>query len=201
MKKTTTSEALLESKHIQEIVGSAVGGTSVGETIKNKIVAGYLSIAMQHHSSIIFLIEKNLQSSAAALLRPLVEAFYRGAWFALVAKDSQAEAFNNSNDSFKLKNTYKLARDIDRQNGDNETFHIAYKRNSKVLHGFTHGGIEQITRQFNDDTSLVVPSFNDEELIEILINSNVNLAMILFVFAININNSKLKEIAEEIIKN
>lgn len=199
MKRVTTiSAALLEAKQVEESIGQALSDFTIGKSIKDKISAGYLSIAIQHHSSIINLVEKELPSSAAALLRPLLEACYRGIWFSWIANDNQANAFNKNDGSFELKQTYKLAKDIDRKI-QSDTFHKIYEKNSTTLHGFTHGGIEQVTRQFSQDHMLVTPSFKEGELIEILVSSNANLAMALLAFAKNMDNQELEEIATKIL--
>lgn len=194
--KKSKANALQEAKQVEKSIEEALQSVQTGESTKDMIVAGYLSLAMQHHSSIILLIENNLPSSAVALKRPLVEATYRGTWFALIAKNKQAEDFNAGD--FTLKKTYKLAKDIDREiKGD--SFHYVYEQNSPILHAMTHGGIEQISRQFSKDAKLVIPTFEDEELIEIINASNMNLLMMLLAFGVNIDDSEIMLFARKLI--
>ena len=63
----------------------------------------------------------------------------------------------------------------------------------------THGGIEQIGRQFSEDGTEIKPTFSDPELLELLQSSNTHLAMTLLGFSYTSNNDKLSEIAQSLI--
>lgn len=192
----TLVEALQKAKDTKQTIELSLSGIHTGTTTKDLIVASYLALAKQHHSSIIFLIENNLHSSAAALSRPLLEACYRGTWVQLVADDEECEKINTK--EYKWKQTWQLAKGVDEvlKSG---TFHNIYKNNSLSLHGFTHGGLEQISRQINSKHKIMQPTFTDGELIELLISSNGQLAMTLLSFAVNIDNTDLANIAKKLI--
>ncbi len=196
--KTTEEilDALEKAKGIKKSILENIMGVASGSKIKDMIVAGYLSLAIQHHSSIVLLIKKNLHSSAGALFRPLVEATYRGIWFALIASDKQIEEFNAK--KLKFKKTYELAEDIDGEI-DGETFHNILKHNSPIMNGMTHGGIEQIWRQFSEKDRTIIPSFKDEELIELIHASSMNLSIMLLYFGMNIKNEELTSFARKLI--
>lgn len=196
MQKDIKLKALEEAVKVQTIIGSSVSEIEVDDNAKDLIVVGYLSLAIQHHSAIVQLIQSNLSSSASALYRPLIDAVYRGTWFALIATDTQCEQFSTG--EFRLKQTYKLAKDIDRVI-ESDTFHSIYERNSTALHGYTHGGLEQIGRQFDKEKGIIISSFSDEELIELLQGANVNLAMMLLAFAYNRKSEALELNAKKII--
>ncbi len=196
--KTTEEilDALEKAKGIKKSILENIMGVASGSKIKDMIVAGYLSLAIQHHSSIVLLIEKNLHSSAGALFRPLVEATYRGIWFALIASDKQIEDFNAK--KLKLKRTHELAKDIDKKI-EGKTFHYILKHNSPIMNGMTHGGIEQIWRQFSEKDRTIIPSFKDEELIELIHASSMNLSIMLLYFGMNIKNEELTSFARKLI--
>lgn len=197
-------DSIQEAKRIEESINEALAGVKTGKSTKDIIIAGYLSLAMQHHSSIILLIENNLSSSAAALGRPLLEACYRGTWFELVCDDEIAKKFNEG--EYQLKLTYILAKEIDQYIEQDETndvdtsiFHHIYEQNSSTLHGMTHGGMEQIGRQLSEDGETIISTFSDEALVELLISSNSLLAMTLLAFGKNIDDRTLISIARKLI--
>lgn len=192
----TLNDALQKAKDTKQTMEQSLSGIQTGTTTKDLIVASYLALAQQHHSSIVLLVENNLHSSASALARPLLEACYRGTWVQLIADDDECENINT--DNYKWKVTWEIAKEV----GEvlkTETFCNIYKNNSPSLHGFTHGGLEQISRQINNEHKIMQPTFTDEELTELLISSNGQLAMTLLAFAVNINNTNLSDIAKKLI--
>lgn len=194
----TLTEALQKAKNIKQTVELSLDGIQTGTTIKDLIVASYLALARQHHSSIILLIENNLQSSAAALSRSLLEACYRGTWVQLIASDDECDKINTPKYDWNKRKTWQLAKEVDDVLHD-KVFHNIYERNIKTLNGFTHGGLEQISRQINSEYKIMQPTFTDEELIELLVSSNGQLTMTLLAFALNINNTDLANIAKNLI--
>jgi hypothetical protein len=186
-----------ESKENQILIKNALSGRK-SEGKRKKVVAGFLSLSMQHHHSISLLVENKLYSSAFALLRPLFDAVYRGTWISLAASDDEIENFSIDKD-FEFKNTYKLAKDIDKKINVT-TFHDVYKQNSPLLHGMTHGGIEQIGRQFDKDGDTIQTTFDNEALFALLNSSNVSLGMILLAFGDVEEDELLINLAHKIIK-
>ncbi len=88
--------------------------------LRERVVTGYLSLSLEHFSSILQLIEMKMYSSAFALLRPLLDAVYRAIWFNLVSSADELEKFNKG--SYEPKKTWELAKEIDKKEGD-DTFH------------------------------------------------------------------------------
>lgn len=199
----TLDEAIIKAKDTKHIVEQAIGGITCGSSIKDKIVAAYLSLARQHHSSIIILIENKEPSSAAALARPILEACYRGNWVAVLADSEECDKINTI--EYKWKQTWDIAKQVDeylmKQNTliPSKIFHSIYKQNAPILNGFTHGGIEQLSRQFSKDGTQIIPTFDDMELVELLNSSNTHLAMTMLAFAFNEDNHQLAQIAQKVI--
>ena len=200
MSEKTISTALFEvikkSDLIDKRIGDSISEFEFTSSSKNNIVVAFMSIILQHHNSIVLLTNENLQSSASALARPLVDALYRGTWVTLVADEEMAQKISKGTECFAK--TEKLAKQID-STINSTTFSEIWKRNSTTLHGMTHGGVEQLARQFNDDASKVEPSFTDKEMIELLNSSTVNLAMMLLALSYNFKDEKLEALAKEII--
>ena len=84
----------------------ALNGIEVNSSNRRElIVASYLTLSIQHYSSIIVLIKNRLESSAFALSRPLYDSIYRGTWVTLVARDREVEQL--CVDKLKFKVTFK----------------------------------------------------------------------------------------------
>ena len=192
----TLDEALQKAKDTKQSVLASLGGITSSSTIKDLIVVSYLALVKQHHASVILLIENNLHSSAVALSRPLLEACYRCLWVQLVADNDECEKIKTPD--YDWKQTWKLAKEVDGALCGG-VFHSICQRNIGVLNDFTHGGLEQISRQINYSTHIVEPTFSDEELIVLLVSSNAQLAMTLLAFALNINDKKLIEFAQKLL--
>jgi len=124
--------------------------------------------------------------------------FIGGTWLTLAATDEEVENFS-SDDGFKFKPTYKLAKAIDMK-VEGSTFHDVYEENSSLLHGMTHGGIEQIGKQFTDDGTIIQPTFEDTDLVTSLNCANANIGMILLSYSIFQNDKNLTKLAKDIIK-
>lgn len=163
---------------------------------RNKVVAGYLSLTIQHFNSIILLIEKKLYSSAFTLLRPIFDTVYRGTWLGIVATDYKINKFMNGDLSFD--NTPSLAQKIDKKIGDTVFFDV-YKRNLELLNGLTHSGIEQIGKQFNKKGDKIEQSFKPLEVKALINSACSNLGMILLTFSISQDDKIMEVLAKKII--
>jgi hypothetical protein len=199
----TLDEAIKRSKDTKHIIEQAISGVISRGSTKDLIVAAYLSLAMQHHSAIIVLIENQIPSSAAALARPILEACYRGNWVAVLADIEECEKINSID--YKWSQTWDIAKQVDEYLMEQNTlipfkiFHTIYEKNAPALNGFTHGGIQQLSRQFSEDGTQITPTFRDTELVELLNSSNTHLAMTLLAFAFNEDKHELAQLAQTLI--
>ncbi|MEZ4694083.1 MAG: hypothetical protein R2837_08870 [Aliarcobacter sp.] len=168
------------------------------DDLKERIVAGYLSLSLEHFSAILELIEMKMYSSAFTLLRPLLDAVYRAIWFNLVSLTDELKKFNNG--SYEPKKTWELAKEIDKKEGD-DTFHKVCERNLKFLNDMTHGGIHQITRQFSEDGRFVCATFSEDAIITLLNGAKGLISMILITYNNFQDDDLLKELGNEILRN
>lgn len=186
-------------KDYLDLIFKALNGRKLNSNnIREKVVAGYLSLAIQHHSSIILLVERNVYSSAFALLRPLFESVYRGIWFSIVSNDDELEKFCKKI-NYKFKPIKTLAKEIDEKEG-RKAFVTVCEKILEFLHGMTHGGIGQISRQFDKEGSVFV-SFSDKDLSSLLNNANVLISRLLIEYDKFQDDNTLKKLGEEIIRN
>ena len=122
----------------------------------------YWSLAKEHHLAMITLIVREIHGSAAALLRPIVEAVVRGH---LVLFCSAKELERIRKDKYHV-NFSKVGRVIDKRFGL-ETFLQDFLRDSaKILHSYTHGGILPVQRRYKDNT--LQPNYQDDELVGLI---------------------------------
>ena len=154
---------------------------------------------MAHHRSIVLLLEKGIYSSAFALLRPLIDAVYRGLWISQVASEEEVIKVFNTEYKFNQK-TYELINEIDKYN-NTDIFHKRYKQISPFLHGMTHGGIEQLTRQFSRNEDFIEPSFSEGDLVNIIKHSNSHMAIVLIDYSSYQNDDELKTFGNKILSN
>src|ERR1700760_4765221 len=79
---------------------------------RSHIVFRFLSICIQHHDTIILLIEQERNpSSAAALLRPLSDVMHRGTWVATCATPEQIKEIAAKTFDFSKVNTGREVAD------------------------------------------------------------------------------------------
>lgn len=162
-------EAIANAKKLQVLLNYfSVNLPTMNE--KSGLVFRYFSIGRQHHDTIVLLIdqEKN-PSSAAALLRPLIEALYRGIWIAQCASPDQIKQIA----AMKLDlSSVKFAQEVANLYGTGLT-----KEHREIYHSFTHGGYEQLGRQFSSN-GLIEPEFDLPFLIRAVRGSSIALAVL-----------------------
>ena len=190
---------ILESKNNVIRIFEILDGRKLNkDDLREGIVAGYLSLSLEHFSSILQLIEMKMYSSAFTLLRPLLDAVYRAIWFNLVSSTDELKEFNKG--SYKPDQTRKLAKEIDEKEGS-DTFHKVCDKNLNLLHDMTHGGINQIARQFSEDGRFVCTTFSEDEIIALLNGAKGLISMILITYNNFQDDDLLKELGNEILKN
>ena len=173
-------EFILESmKNVSRIYEILIGRQLEKNNLREKIVAGFLNLSLEHFCSILQLIEMKMHSSAFTLLRPLLDTVYRAIWFNLVSSQEDLEKFSKGN--YEPKKTWQLAKDIDIEE-KSDSFHKVCEKNLKFLNDMTHGGIHQISRQFSADGKFVSETFSDDEIILLLNSAKGLVAMILITY-------------------
>ncbi|RZU40330.1 DUF6988 family protein [Edaphobacter modestus] len=110
---------------------------------RSNAVLRFVSVALQHHHSILVLMKYGSNdSSALALLRPLKDTCERGTWVASLASDEQIEHLLRGELDFQSINAGKH---LEEKHGVGLSKDIR-----KILHGLTHTGNEQLSNQFSE---------------------------------------------------
>lgn len=127
---------------------------------EHRLVGLLFSLVMEHHGAILLLLETgHFDGSAFALVRPLIDAAYRAHWICVCARPEIVERIRNG------ENVYpglpQMADGIEAKL-DAGGFFAAIKPFINTLHGYTHGGLEQLTRRL-DAVGNISPNYSDEE--------------------------------------
>ncbi|CUJ49370.1 Uncharacterised protein [Achromobacter kerstersii] len=149
------------------ILGSAkiLDGITAPKSPRTAIPGAMFHLGIQYQHSISVLCRNGLYAGAFALLRPLVEAMFRGAWLRFAATDQQISDFADGKpfpgrneidrDLKKTKPRYtKIRAHLDRTYGE-------------FLHDFTHGGHQQMWSRIRDGS---ICEGHEEENVENLLH-------------------------------
>jgi hypothetical protein len=146
---------------IQKTIPDAFNADS-DETI---LVAGFFSLVMEHHGAILYLLRAGqFDGSAFALVRPLIDGAYRAHWIYTCAKPKIIARIGAGEDVYPpLPN---MAAEIEKRIDSGGFFPLIVPL-INTLHGFTHGGLEQLARRF-DESGNIRPSYSEAEKIEVI---------------------------------
>jgi hypothetical protein len=134
----------------------------VMRTDRDGVCLLYWSLIVDLHSGILILLHAETHSPAFALVRPLVEAFLR-LHVTIHGTENQLAAIKNG--------TYQtdfvaVGRQIDAAYGVEPLFGPFLENSKSALHGFTHGGLEQLLRLRAEGD--IRPNFSDSEVLEVV---------------------------------
>lgn len=146
------------------------------------IPALFYSVTIEHHRSIIELVERKLIGSAAALMRSLFEAYVKGLWFSKCGNENDFKKLRAD----KFEKTFKtLVEEIEAVQGVG----IGHVKDEywKSMNSLTHSGLFQLGHRMSENA--IVSNFSDEFAVDTL------------RFASNygfLASSKLAEIARDV---
>lgn len=191
------SQALTLGKEVLEHINSFIDEYTVKDDTRAMMMAGLLSLAREHYSSMLYLLDKGHHGSASALARPLYEAQIRLTWLSVCGTDAVAQKLNDGSKQFD--GITHLSRKIDSALQAN-TFYDVLKQNEDALHDYTHGGMRQISRRFNGK-GFIEASFHDDEIIDLIKVSGMTLAMACMGFFAGINDEAKASQAKAFVLN
>lgn len=123
-----------------------IGKHGFPDDYRTVTVIGFISVLVEHQESVLLLVMHDKVGSASALVRPIVEGAYRGAWINLPATDDEVKKFNEK-DKIDLE-FGQIAGALDVAYGTGDFFQDFKNRAWKHLNSYTHGGMHQIGRRF-----------------------------------------------------
>lgn len=150
-------------------IDERMNGIAVPGENRSRVFFGLLHLSLEHFGAIVVLSKQNLFASAAALLRPQYEATIRALYFHQCASESEITAFTSGKDPMSLK---KMLDALEGKKISKEgTFANFYQNTKQFLHGFTHGGFEQLSRRYTE--SELINSFKNNEIESIVASAQV----------------------------
>ncbi len=147
----------------------------VSDTDVKIIVAALFSLTLEHHGAILHLLKAGqFDGSAFALVRPLIEAAYRAHWVYACAKPDIVTRLKNGE---KVEpGLINMATEVEKKNDAGGIF-ASIAPHIKVLHGYTHGGLQQMARRFGA-TGDVQPNYSDGAKIEAINATTAHVVML-----------------------
>ena len=142
--------SLNQSQRIMDDVATKLSALKVPELPESdrlKISCALFKLAIDHSQAIVILVGSGCDSSALALQRPCFEAFTRGVWVRWCISDPELTEVRKKGEFPEM---WKLVKKIEA----NEEFQLEalkYVKEQAWSHwcGLTHGGMEQIVRQWS----------------------------------------------------
>jgi hypothetical protein len=164
-----SNEVLHAIQTAEEMRGSiqvSVPENPLMDTDEKLLVAGIFSLVMEHHGAILHLLKTGqFDGSAFALVRPLIEGAYRAHWIYACAEPDKVLRIKNGENGYP-KSLIHIAKEVEKKT-EAGGFFASIAPYTQALHGYTHGGLEQLGRRFNSAGDLT-PDYSDAEKIEIV---------------------------------
>lgn len=162
------AESLNYCVRAHDFICAQLAGLPFPVGLRNDLVCAYLAITLERQHAICNLIRDELIGSALALLRLQLEAAMRGLWIQLVANDEQLiQLAQNGKEPFPPFKWMASELEAVYSAGDWLSNFIDWW---STLNGYTHAGLEQLTRQFRADGH-IGPNYSDEMVAELAINA------------------------------
>ena len=134
----------------------------VVKTNCDNLVLMYWTILFEYHQGILTLLRSSNPTSAFALLRVFEESYLK-LFIAMFGTEKQFNALRAGTYQTEFE---VVGKQIDDRLGAQPLFAKLFKDKIKVLHGFTHSGREQLSRQLRKNSSGgldVVTNYSEDE--------------------------------------
>jgi len=177
------SNALQRAREVHETAWQLGPEKGAPNSVRVHTFAGFLTTLFEHHDSTLLLLGTGKNNATAfALARVLVEAFYRGLWVFLCATDEQINQIRAGGEPYPK--FIDMTNAVDQQLGS--TGRLTLDRPIwRALNGFTHTGLEQLSRRFNAEGDLV-PNYSVDEVLQVLRGTTLQMAVMAQVFCVGI---------------
>jgi hypothetical protein len=164
------SKQLQDEIRKAELMHNFISGTVpdkfIGDTDQKLLVAAIYSLTSELHAAILYLLKAGrYDGSALALVRPLIDGAYRAHWIHSCAKPDIVVRIKNGENVYP--GLINMAEEIEKK-VDVDGMFAAIKPYINALHGYTHGGLEQLGRRFDSTGTAVQPNYSDGEKLEVV---------------------------------
>jgi hypothetical protein len=175
----TVSKELLtqidRAEKIHNFVLANVPDRLVLDTDEKTVVVALFSLTIEHHGAILHLLKSGrFDGSALSLTRPLIDCVYRALWLHCCGKPEHFASVRGGDSPYPgLPN---MADAIDNALSTTDGIFKALKPFITALHGYTHGGLEQLGRRFDPEGN-VRATYTDGERFEVVNATTAYLVM------------------------
>ena len=180
--------------------GASVSRTITGSTVPDSrsalISLTSYDIALEHHRSIVTLVEHANVASALALMRPMFESCVTGLWATYVATASDIVQFDQGRGKRDILATLHRLRKKD----DGEFISILeaqFLKYEAAMHSYTHGGVFQISRRIGP--THIGPQYDATEVDDLLHFADSTLVAVALEAADLLCNPEVQASVHEII--
>ncbi len=176
-------------KELLEKFKFEMDGVALNNNDKNILSAALFDISLDHSRAILKLLDAEDPNcaSAYALVRPMFECFIRASWIFDCSTISEIE-YIKKRDKFPFRYTQMISA-VEKSNNWPETLTLAFKRGKKYFHSFTHGGMQIISRRFQDN--YIIHNIDKNE-IQDLLRFIVLISFLSFIGIVRISGSNEK---------
>jgi hypothetical protein len=143
-------------------------------------VEGSLAVALEHHEAISLLIKRQLNGSAFALVRPMVDTVVRAHWINAVASDEQVAQAREDKNVFPSMS--EMSEAVGKAYGADELFQ-QFTSEWEAMCSYTHSGARQIALRFTGTD--LKPRYNEEAKVEVLHFTNMALLFLTGMFFVS----------------
>jgi len=145
------------------------------DTDEKTVLVALFSLTIEHHGAILYLLKSGrFDGSAMALTRPLIDSVYRALWLHCSGKPEHFASVRAGDSPYPgLPN---MADAIDKALPATDGLFQALKPFITSLHGYTHGGLEQLGRRFDAEGN-VRATYTDGERFEVVKATTAYLVM------------------------
>lgn len=159
-------EEISKAEQMHDFVMRTIPDEFIGNTDHKILVAAIFSLTAEHHGAILYLLKAGqFDGSALALVRPLIDGAYRAHWIYSCAKPDIVARIKNGENVYP--GLINMADEIEKKVNADGLF-ATIKPYINTLHGYTHGGLEQLGRRFNATGTAVQPNYSDGEKLEVV---------------------------------
>jgi len=134
------------------------------KTNRDGLCLRYWSLVFEIHQGILLLLLTKHYAPAFALMRPIAEPFFR-LHVAIHGTEAQLASLKNGTYNTEFE---KVGEQIDQTYGLEPLFGPWFNKNrTSILHGFTHGGLEQLMRRSSGTE--IIPNYSEEEVRDVVL--------------------------------
>jgi hypothetical protein len=177
-----------------------VGAITAGEYSNDRrttLLVGFADQIFEHHEAILFLIEHHLAGSAFALVRSLIEAFFKVHWAVACATDADVEKIATKK-RFEFPGADDMVKQID-EKLKTDGYFLEFKKNAwPALNSYTHTGLLQLSRRFTGQRA--EPEYREGECIEVVHVITTSIVLLGRFFTVSTDRLAEAEQAEKLME-